>query len=100
MRTHGLTYEEHDPGATYETRGRTGTEADVCAFVNLCGFNEPLFYDMEVGQTSSGFKGRPPPRAFPFCPSQGLGMQTGLIHRTGMAYLGSGIKIVAPVPVG
>ena len=43
----GLTYEEHEVGATYETLGRTVTEADICAFVNLCGFNEPLFYDME-----------------------------------------------------
>ena len=96
MRTHGLTYEEHAPGATYETRGRTVTEADVCAFVNLCGFNEPLFYDMEFVQTSSVFKGRPAPGAFTFCLSEGLVMQTGLIHGTGMSYLGSEIKIVAP----
>src|SRR6266851_2680769 len=99
MRTHGLTYEEHDPGATYETRGRTVTEADVCAFVNLCGFNEPLFYDMEFVQTSSVFKGRPAPGAFTFCLSEGLVMQTGLIHGTGMSYLGSEIKIVARVRV-
>src|SRR5437899_4390387 len=100
MRTHGLTYEEHAPGATYETRGRTVTEADVCAFVNLCGFNEPLFYDMEFVQTSSVFKGRPAPGAFTFCLSEGLVMQTGLIHGTGMSYLGSDIKIVSPVLVG
>jgi len=100
MRTHGLTYEEHAPGATYETRGRTVTEGDVCAFVNLCGFNEPLFYDMEFVQTSSVFKGRPAPGAFTFCLSEGLVMQTGLIHGTGMSYLGSEIKIVAPVLVG
>jgi acyl dehydratase len=100
MRTHGLTYEEHAPGATYETRGRTVTEADVCAFVNLCGFNEPLFYDMEFVQTSSVFKSRPAPGAFTFCLSEGLVMQTGLIHGTGMSYLGSEIKIVAPVLVG
>src|SRR5438876_11749776 len=100
MRTHGLTYEEHAPGATYETRGRTVTEADVCAFVNLCGFNEPLFYDMEFVQTSSVFKGRPVPGAFTFCLSEGLIMQTGLIHGTGMSYLGSEIRIVAPVLAG
>src|SRR5499426_523940 len=66
----GLTYEEHEVGAKYETLGRTVTEADVCAFVNLCGFSE------------------------------GLVIQTGLIHGTGMSYLGSEIKIVAPVLVG
>jgi acyl dehydratase len=95
MRTHGLTYEEHEAGATYETRGRTVTEADICAFVNLCGFNEPLFYDMEFVQSSSVFKSRPAPGAFTFCLSEGLVMQTGLIHGTGMSYLGSEIKIIA-----
>jgi acyl dehydratase len=96
----GLTYEEHEIGAAYETRGRTVTEADICAFVNLCGFNEPLFYDMEYVATSSVFKGKPAPGAFTFCLSEGLVMQTGLIHGTGMSYLGSDIKIVSPVLVG
>jgi acyl dehydratase len=96
----GLTYEEHDVGATYETLGRTVTEADICAFVNLCGFNEPLFYDMEFVATSSVFWANPPPAPFTFCLSEGLVMQTGLIHGTGMSYLGSEIKIVSPVLVG
>ena len=47
MRTQGLTYEDHQVGARYETLARTVSEADICAYVNLCGFNEPLFYDME-----------------------------------------------------
>ena len=96
----GLTYEQHEIGAAYETMGRTVTEADVCAFVNLCGFNEPLFYDMEFVASSSVFKGKPAPGAFTFCLSEGLVMQTGLIHGTGMSYLGSDIRIVAPVLVG
>jgi acyl dehydratase len=96
----GLTFEEHQIGETYETLARTVTEADICAFVNLCGFNEPLFYDMEFVQSSSVFKGRPAPGAFTFCLSEGLIMQTGLIHGTGMSYLGGEIKIVAPVLMG
>ena len=96
----GLTYEEHEVGATYETLGRTVTEADICAFVNLCGFNEPLFYDMEYVATSSVFKGKPAPGAFTFCLSEGLVMQTGLIHGTGMAWLGGEIRVVAPVLEG
>jgi len=96
----GLTYEQHEIGAAYESLARTVTEADICAFVNLCGFNEPLFYDMEFVATSSVFKGKPAPGAFTFCLSEGLVMQTGLIHGTGMSYLGSEIKIVAPVIVG
>ena len=100
MITQGLTYEQHEIGAAYETLGRTVTEADICAFVNLCGFNEPLFYDMEYVATASVFKGKPAPGAFTFSLSEGLVMQTGLIHGTGMAYLGGEIRVVAPVLEG
>ena len=96
----GLTYEEHTIGATYETLGRTVGDADISTFVNLCGFNEPLFMDMEFVAHESVFKGRPAPGAFTFCLSEGLIMQTGLIHGTGMSYLGSEIRIVAPVLAG
>lgn len=100
MRTQGLTFEEHEIGASYETLGRTVAEADVCAFVNLCGFTEPLFMDMEYVAKESVFSGRVTPGAFTFCLSEGLIMQTGLIHGTGMSYLGSEIRIVAPVMAG
>ena len=96
----GLTYEEHEVGATYETLGRTVTEADICAFVNLFGFNEPLFYDMEYVARESVFKGRPAPGAMTFALSEGLIMQTGLIHGTGMAFLGGESRVVAPVLQG
>ena len=100
MKTRGLTYEEHAVGSVYRTLGRTVSEADICAFVNLCGFNEPLFMDMEYVAKESVFKGRPAPGAMTFCLSEGLIMQTGLIHGTGMSYLGSEIRIVAPVLEG
>jgi len=100
MRTRGLTFEEHEIGASYETLGRTVSDADLSAFVNLCGFNEPLFMDMEFVARESVFKGRPAPGAFTFCLSEGLVMQTGLIHGTGMSYLGSDVRIVAPVLAG
>ncbi|HUG38772.1 MAG TPA: MaoC family dehydratase N-terminal domain-containing protein [Candidatus Limnocylindrales bacterium] len=100
MRTQGLTYEDHAVGATYETLARTVNDADLSAFVNLCGFNEPLFMDREFVARESVFKGRPAPGAFTFCLSEGLVMQTGLIHGTGMSYLGSDIRIVAPVLAG
>ena len=100
MKTQGLTYEEHTIGAVYHTLGRTVSEADVCAFVNLCGFSEPLFMDMEYVAKESVFKGRAAPGAMTFSLSEGLIMQTGLIHGTGMSYLGGEIRIVAPVLVG
>ena len=96
----GLTYEQHEIGARYETLGRTVNDADISTFVNLCGFNEPLFMDMEYVAKESVFKGRPVPGALTFCLSEGLIMQTGLIHGTGMSYLGGEIRIVAPVLAG
>jgi acyl dehydratase len=98
--TQGLTYEQHTVGATYETLRRTVNDADISAFVNLCGFTESLFMDMEFVARESVFKGRPAPGAFTFCLSEGLIIQTGLIHGTGMSYLGSEIRIVAPVLAG
>jgi acyl dehydratase len=100
VRTRGLSYEEHAVGASYETLGRTVTDADVSAFVNLCGFTEPLFMDMEYVARESVFKGRPAPGALTFALAEGLVIQTGLIHGTGMSYLGSEIRIVAPVLAG
>jgi acyl dehydratase len=100
VKTRGLTYEEHAVGAVYRTLGRTVSEADICAFVNLCGFNEPLFMDMEYVARESVFKGRPAPGAMTFSLSEGLIMQTGLIHGTGMSYLGGEIRIVSPVLEG
>src|SRR5262245_49615597 len=55
---------------------------------------------MEYVATSSVFKGKPAPGAFTFCLSEGLVIQTGMIHGTGMSYLGSEIRIVAPVLAG
>jgi acyl dehydratase len=100
MKSQGLTYEEHAVGAVYHTLGRTVSEADICAFVNLCGFNEPLFMDMEFLAKESVFKRRAAPGAMTFALAEGLIMQTGLIHGTGMSYLGSDIRIVAPVLEG
>ena len=100
MITQGLTYEQHEIGAKYETSGRTVGDADLSAFVNLCGFTEPLFMDMEYVAKESVFKGRPAPGAFTFCLAEGLVIQTGLIHGTGMSYLGSEVRIVAPVLAG
>ena len=100
MHTEGLTYEAHAVGATYRTLGRTVSETDIVTFVNLCGFTEPLFMDMEYVARESVFKRRAAPGALTFALSEGLIMQTGLIHGTGMAYLGGEMRVVAPVLEG
>jgi acyl dehydratase len=48
----------------------------------------------------SVFGGRAAPGAMTFALSEGLVMQTGLIHGTGMAWLGGDIKLTAPVLAG
>ena len=97
MRTEGLDFEGHKVGAVYRTLARTVSETDIVSFVNLCGFVEPLFIDMEYVKRASVFKRRADPGALTFSLSEGLIMQTGLIHGTGMAYLGGELRIVAPV---
>src|SRR4030095_2280606 len=96
----GLTYEQHAIGATYRTLNRTVSETDIVSFVNLCGFTEPLFMDMEYIARESLFKRRAAPGALTFALSAGTTTQTGLIHGTGMAYLGGELRVVAPVLEG
>jgi acyl dehydratase len=56
--------------------------------------------DMEYVAKESVFKRRAAPGALTFSLSEGLIMQTGLIHGTGMSYLGGDIRIVSPVLEG
>jgi acyl dehydratase len=100
MQSQGLTFEAHTIGAKFHTRRRTVSETDIVTFVNLCGFIEPLFVDMEYVAHQSVFKKRAAPGALTFALSEGLIIQTGLIHGTGMAYLGGEMRLVAPVLEG
>ena len=96
----GVLFDDYKVGSTYRTLGRTVSETDIVNFVNLGGFTEPLFMDMEFVARASVFKRRAAPGALTFSLSEGLIMQTGLIHGTGMAWLGGEIKVVAPVLQG
>src|SRR5207247_8676732 len=100
MRQEALTFEAHEIGASFRTLGRTGSETDVVTFVNLCGFNEPLCMDMEYVARESVFTRRAAPGAMTWALSEGLIMQTGVIHGTGMAFLGAEVRVVAPVLEG
>src|SRR5919201_6889631 len=100
MRGEGLSFEDHKVGDVYRTLARTVSETDIVNFVNGCGFTEPLFLDMEFVKRESVFKRRAAPGALTFVLSEGLVMQTGLIHNTGMAWLGGELKVVAPVLEG
>jgi acyl dehydratase len=100
MRSDGIDFGGHKIGEVYRTLARTVSETDIVTFVNQCGFTEPLFMDMEYVKRESVFQRRAAPGALTFALSEGLVMQTGLIHGTGMAFLGADLKIVAPVLEG
>ena len=57
-------FEEFQIGAEYTTHARTITETDIVTFVNLFGFHEPLFIDMEFAKNKSLFGSRIAPGSF------------------------------------
>jgi acyl dehydratase len=96
----GLYWDDHKIGATYQTLGRTVSETDIVNFVNIAGLIEPLFMDMEYVKKESVFGSRAAPGTLTFALSEGLVIQTGLIHGVAMAWLGGEVKVTAPVLAG
>ncbi|MCU1595638.1 MAG: hypothetical protein JWO12_3030 [Frankiales bacterium] len=96
---HGQTYEQMQPGSRFRTAGRTITESDLISFVTLAGLIEPLFLD-EAGSKKEGYAGRLVPGTLTFAYAEGLVMQTGVLHNTGMAFLGTTFEVQGPVFVG
>src|SRR5437763_16462298 len=97
MKTDGIDFEGHKLGDVYRTLARTVSQTDIVNFVNACGFTEPLFLDMELVKRESVFGRRAAPGALTFALSEGLVMQTGPIHNTGIAWLGGELQVAAPV---
>lgn len=97
----GLHWEDMAVGDVLRTGARTVTEADLVAFVTSAGFIEPLFFDVREATAGDGpYTGRLVPGALTFVFAEGLVIQTGVIHRTGLAFLGTELRVVAPVYVG
>jgi acyl dehydratase len=95
----GRTWEEMTPGFKFRTSSRTITDADLQAFISLVGLNEPLFYDVRVS-AALGYARRLVPGMMTFSYAEGLVIQTGSIHGTGLAFMHSEIDIAAPVFAG
>jgi len=95
----GLTYEEMSVGSRFKTGARTITEADLIAFVTLCGFNEPLFWDARHA-ASAGYAGRLVPGALTYAIAEGLTIQTHVLHGTGLAFMHMELDVRRPVVVG
>jgi acyl dehydratase len=97
----GITFEGFHPGDRFMTGRRTITETDIIQFVCLVGMFEPLFIDAEYIREESLYGQRIAPGSLTFSMAEGLTVQTGILHTTGMAFVGlEQMKLLAPVKLG
>jgi acyl dehydratase len=95
----GRTWEEMVKGSRFRTAARTVTETDLVNFVCLGGFIEPLFLDAShAGE--AGYTGRLIPGGLIYVLAEGLVLQTGCLHGTGMAFMHMDLDVLRPVYVG
>jgi acyl dehydratase len=100
MSKKGLYFEELLTDNTYTTHRRTITEADHVNFTTSFGFFEPLFMDQAYVEKETHYGRRIVPGALTFSVAEGLAILTGILHGTGMAFLGVEMKILKPVFIG
>jgi acyl dehydratase len=93
----GLHFEDFAPGRTFTTGRRTVCEADHVNFTTSFGFFEPLFMDRNFVARETPY-GKPiVPGALTFSVAEGLTILSGILHGTGMAFLGVELEVVKPV---
>ena len=97
---HGLYFEEFSVGDTFKTEGRTITESDLADFVNRNHYCEPLFMDREYIENETQFKRPIAPGLMTVSMADGLAILSGIIHKTGVAFLWMEMDIKAPVFIG
>jgi acyl dehydratase len=95
----GLTWEDMPAGFRFRTAARTVTEADLLAFITLGGFTEPLFFDA-THAADGGYSGRLIPGGMTYFLSEGLILQTNVLHGTGLAFMHMEVTVLRPVYVG
>jgi acyl dehydratase len=100
MTPHGLFFEDFLPGRKHATDRRTITEADHVNFTTSFGFFEPLFMDAAYVQTQTPYKARIVPGTLTFAVADGLTILSGILHGTGIAFLGVDLKVLKPVFIG
>ncbi|MGE4242468.1 acyl dehydratase [Ramlibacter sp.] len=94
----GLYFEDFTVGRRFRSIGRTLTEADLCAFVNLTRMTEGMFTD----HTSEEFKllgGQAVPGALCYTFAEGLCIVPTLEY-TGIAFLNMELDMKSPTYVG
>lgn len=93
-------FEDLAVGFRCPTLGRTVSEFEILQFATLAGFTEPLFMDLEYIRRESVFGARVAPGVLTFALAEGLVLQTGILHGTGLALLSYEVRVVAPVLAG
>ena len=84
----GIHWEDLPVGRKFKTVGRTVTETDIVNFMGLSGVFEELHMNTEYIREHSMWGRRVSPGPLTFIIAEGLAVQLGLIHHTGMALLG------------
>lgn len=100
MTKKGLYFEELLTDNIYAAQRRTITEADHVNFTTSFGFFEPLFMDQAYVETETHYGKRIVPGALTFSVAEGLAILTGILHGTGMAFLGVELRVLKPVFIG
>ena len=95
----GLTYEEFELGAIYDTQARTITEADVVTFAGLSGDFNPLHTDAEAARNTP-FGERIVHGMLTVAISTGMANMTGLMAGTTIALMEQNIKYKGAVKFG
>lgn len=100
MSIQGKFYEDLEVGDRFRTLGRTVTEADLVNFIGVTGLYEEIFQNAEYVVKETPYGRRIAPGALTYSFAEGLLVQSGLIHGTGLAFLGMELKILGPVAIG
>jgi len=100
MNCRGRYFEDFSDGHQYTTDRRTITEADHINFTTAFGFFEPLFMDRGYVADKTPYKRPIVPGALTFSISEGLTILSGILHGTGLAFLGVELKVLRPVFIG
>ena len=100
MNIRGLYFEDFSAGQQYATDRRTITEADHLNFTTSFGFFEPLFMDRAYVANETPYERPVVPGALTFSAAEGLTILSGILHGTGIAFLGVELKVIKPVFIG
>jgi len=95
----GLFFSEFEPGRTFESGGRTVTEADVALFAGLSGDYNPLHTDATFA-AKTPFGQRIAHGMLAVSISTGLGQTLGIFEGTTLALLAQAFEYKAPVLFG